>query len=169
MRTSSAIYTCKIAFDSSKMGYKIIIFPLDLSFLYIDKEPRVSSLRWYAVYKNLFSGFKVISSLTTQSWQKFGKKHDAILLFISCSTYHSLSIVHTYATRHDTTACDTTRFFSPHTIKWISSHICSTTMSGRHDKKLRQQKSLWKRFLSCVAATVSRKLLQKTVSIVILP
>ena len=40
--------------------------------------------------------------------------------------------------RHDTTACDTTRFFAPHTIKWISSHICSMTMSGRHDKKLRQ-------------------------------
>ena len=57
--------------------------------------------------------------------------------------------------RHETTACDTTRFFAPHTIKWISSHICK---SGRHDKKLLQQKSLWKRFLSCVAATVSRKL-----------
>ena len=61
--------------------------------------------------------------------------------------------------RHDTTACDTTRFFAPHTIKWINSHICSTTKSGRHDKKLRQQKSLWKRFLSFVVATVSRKLL----------
>ena len=47
--------------------------------------------------------------------------------------------VHTYTTRHDTTACDTTRFFAPHTIKWISSHICSTTKSGRHDKKLLNQ------------------------------
>ena len=75
-----------------------------------------------------------------------------------------ISLVHTCATRHDTTACDTTRFFAPHTVKWISSHICSTTKSGRHDKELRQQKSLWKRFLSCVAATVSRKLLKKTVS-----
>ena len=73
--------------------------------------------------------------------------------------------VHTWTTRHDMTACDTTRFFAPHTIKWISSHISSTTKSGLHDKKLLQQKSLWKRFLSCVAATVSRKLLQKTVSI----
>ena len=54
------------------------------------------------------------------------------------------------------------------TIKWISSHICSTTMSGRHDKKLLQQKSLWKRFLSCVAVTLSRKLLKKTFSIGIL-
>ena len=33
-----------------------------------------------------------------------------------------LSLVHTCATRHDTTACDTTRFFAPHTVKWISSH-----------------------------------------------
>ena len=67
--------------------------------------------------------------------------------------------------RHDTTACDTTRFFALHTIKWISSHICSTTKSGHHDKKLRKQKLLWNRFLSCVAATVSRKLLKKTVSV----
>ena len=81
----------------------------------------------------------------------------------------SLSLVHTCATRHDTTACDTTRFIAPYTIKWISSHICSTTKSGRHDKKLLQQKSLWKRFLSCVAATVSRKLLKKTVFIGISP
>ena len=72
-------------------------------------------------------------------------------------------------TRHDTTACDTTRFFASHSIKWISSHICSTTKSGRHDKKLRHQKSHWKRFLSCVAATVSRKLLKKTVFIGISP
>ena len=43
----------------------------------MDRKPRVSSLRWYAVYKNLFGGFKVISSLTTRSRQKFGKKHDA--------------------------------------------------------------------------------------------
>ena len=42
-------------------------------------------------------------------------------------------------TRHDTTACDTTRIFAHNTIKWISSHICSKTKSGRHDKKLRQQ------------------------------
>ena len=80
-----------------------------------------------------------------------------------------ISLVHTYVTRHDTIACDTTRFFAPHTIKWIRSHICSRTMSGRHDKKLLQEKLLWKRFLSCVAVTVSRKLLQKTVSIGILP
>ena len=26
MKTSSTVYTCKIAFNSSKMGYKIIIF-----------------------------------------------------------------------------------------------------------------------------------------------
>ena len=71
--------------------------------------------------------------------------------------------------RHDTTACDTTRFFAPHTIKWISSHICSTTLSGRHDKELQQQKSLLKRFLSCVAETVSRKLIKKTVFIGISP
>ena len=71
--------------------------------------------------------------------------------------------------RHDTTAYDTTHFFAHHTIIWISSHICSTTMSGRHDKKLRQQKLLWNRFSSCVAATVSRKLLKKTVSIGISP
>ena len=85
--------------------------------------------------------------------------------------YHDehLSLVHTCATRHDTTACDTTRFFAPHTIKWISSHICSTTTSGRHDKELRQQKSLWRRFLSCVAATLSRKLLKKIVFIGISP
>ena len=77
MRTSSTIYTCKIALESSKMDYKIIIFPLDVLFLYIDRKPRVSSLRWYAAYKNLLSGFKVISSLTTLSRQKFGKKRDA--------------------------------------------------------------------------------------------
>ena len=71
--------------------------------------------------------------------------------------------------RHDTTVCDTTRLFALYTIKWTSSHICSTTMSCRHDKKLLHQKSLWKRFLSCVAATVSRKLLKKTVSIGISP
>ena len=71
--------------------------------------------------------------------------------------------------RSSTTACDTTRFFAPHTIKWISSHICSMTKSGRHDKKLRQQKSFWKRFLSCVAATVSRKLPKKTFFIGISP
>ena len=82
---------------------------------------------------------------------------------------HTLSLVHTYATRHDTTACDTTRFFASHTIKWISSHICSTTKSGRHDTELRQQKSLWKRFLSCVAPTLSRKPLKKTVFIGISP
>ena len=35
------------------------------------------SLRWYAGYKNLFSCFKVTSSLTTQSQKKFGKKCDA--------------------------------------------------------------------------------------------
>ena len=85
--------------------------------------------------------------------------------FIQCSLVKQFTIllllrpVHTWTTRHDTTACDTTRFFAPHTIKWISSHICSTTKSGRHDKKLLQQIS------SCVAATVSRKLLKKTVSI----
>ena len=71
--------------------------------------------------------------------------------------------------RHDTTGCDTTNFFASHTIKWISSHLCSTTTSGQHDKKLRQQKLLWKRFLSCVAATVSRKLLKKAVSTGISP
>ena len=92
----------------------------------MDRKPRVSSLRWYAVYKNLFSGFKVISSLTTQSWQKFGKKHYANFIVYLMFNLPRLSIVHTYATRHDMTACDTTRFFAPHTIKWISSHICST-------------------------------------------
>ena len=73
-------------------------FALDLLFLFIDRNPRVSSLRWYTAYKNLFSGFKVISSLTTLRRQNFCKKHDAdfivylmqILLFISCSTCHCL-------------------------------------------------------------------------------
>ena len=43
-------------------------------------------------------------------------------------------------TRHDSMRHDP--FFGPHTFKWICSHICCTTKSGRHDKKLRQQKSL---------------------------
>ena len=64
----------------------------------------------------------------------------------------------TLGQRQDTTACDTTCFFASHRIKWISSHICSTTKSGCHDKKLLQQKSLWKPFLSCIAATVSIKI-----------
>ena len=92
MRTSSTIYTCKIALESSKMDYKIIIFPLDVLFLYIDRKPRVSSLRWYAAYKNLLSGFKVISSLTTLSRQKFGKNVTPISLFISCLICHGLGI-----------------------------------------------------------------------------
>ena len=58
------------------MGYKIIIFH-DLLFLYIDRKPSVSSLRCYTAYKNPLSGFKVISSLTTRSRQKFGKKREA--------------------------------------------------------------------------------------------
>ena len=51
-------------------------------FYTIDRKPRVSSLRWYAAYKNLLSGFNVISSLITQSRQKFGKTHDANLKFL---------------------------------------------------------------------------------------
>ena len=40
----------------------------------------------------MFSGFKVISSLTTRSWQKFAKNMTQILMFISCSTCHGLEI-----------------------------------------------------------------------------
>ena len=59
----------------------------------MDRKARVSSLRWYAVYKILFGGFKVISSLTTRSRQKnLAKNMTQILLFISCSTCHVLEI-----------------------------------------------------------------------------
>ena len=43
----------------------------------------------------------------------------------------------------------------------LSSHICSMTNSCRHKKKLLQQKSLLKGFLSYVTGTLSRKLLKK--------
>ena len=57
-----------------KWGIKSLFSIRFIIFLYIDRKPGVSSLRWYAVYKDLFSGFKVILSLTTRSRQKFGKK-----------------------------------------------------------------------------------------------
>ena len=52
-------------------------------------------------------------------------------------------------TRHDSMRHDPF-FRSPYNQmdQMISSHICSTTKSGRHNKKLRQQKSVCKRFWS---------------------
>ena len=90
MQTSSTINTCKIAFYSSIMGDKIIIFALDLLF-FTSLESRKSPL-YDSIQHIMLSGFKIISSLTTQSRQEFGKKLDGNLLFISCLTCHGLGI-----------------------------------------------------------------------------
>ena len=62
-------------------------------------------LRWYAAYKNLLSGLRVISSLTMQSRQKFGKKRDTnfivyLILRLTCSHGFiiSLNILNTLIT-----------------------------------------------------------------------
>ena len=79
----------KLPFQFLKNGLQNHHFALDSLFLilYIDRKPRVSSLRCYAAY-NLLSCFKVTSSLTTQSQQNLAKNVLPILLFISCLTCH---------------------------------------------------------------------------------
>ena len=83
-----------------------------------------------------------------------GPRHDDFLVW--CHTYHDTTMrldsdsLQTPVNYHKRTVLllmkirVATRpvFFAHHTIKWICSHICSTTKSGRHDKKLLQQKSL---------------------------